>query len=140
MRVEGFVSKSTEAGRKRLRGLFATSHLLLLPTVAETFGVVLVEANSHAVPSLATNTGGIPTVVRPGRNGELFRLGDVEGYCAYIESLFTSYEDEYTALAETSFSEARGRLNWSVSAAAARRVLQLVAREQPRAGLSSSVK
>ncbi len=124
--IEGFISKATHEGRERLRTLFARSHFLLLPTAAETFGIVLAEASSHAVPSLATDTGGIPTVIRPGRNGALFPLGDVDGYCAYIERLFDHYDDEYIGLAERSFFEAVERLNWSVSGAAARRVLQAV--------------
>jgi len=124
--LEGFISKATPDGQHRLRTLFANSHLLLLPTAAETFGIVLAEASSHAVPSLATDTGGIPTVVRPGRNGELFRLGDVEAYCACIERLFSHYDDEYIGLAESSFSEARTRLNWGVSGSAVRRILHSV--------------
>ena len=127
VRVEGFVSKASGAGSARLRALFVRSHLLLLPTVADAFAIVLAEASSHAVPSLATDTGGIPTVVRSGRNGELFPLGDVEGYCTCVERLFNRYEDEYVAYAEASFDEARTRLNWAVSGAAARSVLESLA-------------
>ena len=126
VQLAGFVSQATDVGRRRLRELFTTSHFLLLPTAAEAFGVVLAEASSHAVPSLATDTGGIPTVVRPGRNGELFRFGDVDAYCACIERLFSHYDDEYIELAESSFSEARVRLNWGVSGSAVRRILHSV--------------
>ncbi len=125
VKVEGFFNQDTTAGRARLHSLFAASHFLLLPTAAETFGIVLAEAGAHAVPSLATDTGGIPTVVRPGRNGELFRLGDVDAYCACVDRLFANY-DEYMALAESSFCEARDRLDWSISAAAVRRILRSV--------------
>jgi|SRR5581483_376131 len=127
VRLEGLIGSATPSGRQRLRDLFSRSHLLLLPTSAETFGIVLAEASAHAVPSLATATGGIPTAIRPGRNGALFGLADVDAYCSYIQRLFDHYEDEYVPLAEASFAEAADRLNWSTWGESVRRVLRSVA-------------
>lgn len=127
VQLEGYVSQVSEAGRETIRTLLERSHFLLLPTRAEAYGVVFAEASSHGVPSLASNTGGVPTAIRPGRNGELFEIGDVEAYCECVERLFGAYDDEYVKLAETSFAEASERLNWSASASAVRRILRSVA-------------
>jgi len=126
VQLAGFISQASDDGRRRLQDLFATSHFLLLPAAVEAFGVALAEASAHAVPSLATATGGITTVVRRGQNGELFQLGDVDAYCDCIERLFSNYDDEYVELAESSFSEGRTRLNWGVSGSAVRRILHSV--------------
>jgi glycosyltransferase involved in cell wall biosynthesis len=36
---------------------------------------VLIEANAHGLPGIATRVGGIPTIVEDGENSRLFGLG-----------------------------------------------------------------
>ena len=56
----------------KLNELYRRSHLLFVPSRAEAFGHVFCEASSFAVPSLATDVGGIPSAVRSGVNGQTF--------------------------------------------------------------------
>ena len=58
--------------RAKLAALIASSHFLLLPTLADCFGLVLCEANAFGVPSLANDVGGVGEVVKPDVNGCLF--------------------------------------------------------------------
>lgn len=111
VRVLGYISRSTRDGAIKLAELFKTSHFLLLPTRADCSPNVLLEANSFALPSLATDVGGIPEIVRPGVNGATFPLSaDPDRYCAYVEELFTNY-DTYEQLALSAFGDFKTRLN-----------------------------
>lgn len=55
---------------------------------AETMGRVLLEANAAGVPVVATDSGGIPSVVEHGANGLLFRPDDADGLVACLERVF----------------------------------------------------
>jgi glycosyltransferase involved in cell wall biosynthesis len=111
----GFISKSTNAGKKKIQELILDSHFLILPTLADCTPIVLCEANSLGVPCLSTNVGGIPTIIRNGFNGQLFaQNADITEYCDYITRLFDNYSD-YQNLASSSFNEYQWRLNWSVA-------------------------
>ncbi|CAB50501.1 glycosyltransferase family 4 protein [Pyrococcus abyssi] len=45
---------------------------LVLPSKREGFGMVILEANSFSVPALGRKVGGIPELIRDGKNGFLF--------------------------------------------------------------------
>jgi glycosyltransferase involved in cell wall biosynthesis len=109
----GFVDKKTEAGREQFDQIFGSSHFLLLPARAEAFGVVLCEANSYGVPNLATRVGGIPTIVRDGKNGVLFPPDDAPSMADVVLDLMRDY-GRYRELAFSSFEEYQSRLNWDV--------------------------
>lgn len=55
---------------------------------AETMGRVLCEANASGLPVLAAATGGIPSVIRDGKNGILFAEGDCGALRAAILRLY----------------------------------------------------
>ena len=112
----GFISKSTPEGLKKINQLLCESHFLILPSRAETFGLVFCEASSFGVPSLASDVAGIPTVVREGINGKTFAANaEIDEYCTYISNLFLDYS-QYKNLAISSFNEYQNRLNWHVAA------------------------
>jgi glycosyltransferase involved in cell wall biosynthesis len=111
----GFVNKSTKEGINQMNKLFCESHFFIMPSRAESYGHVLCEANSFGVPCLATEIGGIPTIIKSGLNGKHFSLGaNISEYCTYIASLMTNYS-EYKKLAHSSFNEYQSRLNWVVA-------------------------
>lgn len=111
----GFISKSTIAGKEKIEQLIAESHFLILPSRAECYGVVFCEANSFGVPCISREVGGIPTIIKPNVNGNLFDLNaSVSEYCDYIYGLFSNYND-YKKLALSTFNEYESRLNWTVS-------------------------
>lgn len=108
----GFVNKTDRVNKRKIDDLLAESHFLIVPSIAESFGIVFCEASSFATPSLARRVGGIPTAVRDGVNGKLFarEVGTAE-YCDYILDLFQNYP-RYRSLAISSFNEYEARLNW----------------------------
>jgi glycosyltransferase involved in cell wall biosynthesis len=111
----GFISKSSEEGRRFLDDLYSQSHFFLLPTFADCTPVVFSEACSFGLPILTTNVGGIPTVIREGKNGFMFPLDDdPEAYCETIQRLWSSKTD-YELLALSTFGEYAERLNWATA-------------------------
>jgi glycosyltransferase involved in cell wall biosynthesis len=127
LHCHGFVDKSTEDGRKLLRGLYSNAHFLIHPAKAECFGVVFSEAAAHGVVSLATRVGGIPTAVRHGVTGALFDVSaSADDYADYICRLLADGSGyEQTALA--AFNDYERRLSWEAAAKAVREYLGRVA-------------
>ena len=123
VKIHGFVSKRTPEGRQLLDRLFSHAHFLFVPSLAECYGVVFAEASSFGLPSITTDVGGVPTVVKNGINGQLFSIEDsADKYCSYIKDVVFS-RDKYRNLALSSFKEYENRLNWQ---AAGRSIRDLV--------------
>ncbi len=114
VRTLGFISQHTAEGRARLSELFRTSLFYLMPSLAEAYGIVFCEANAHALPCLSIATGGIPTIIENGRNGQLFPAGT--GADAYVEFILAhSRPDTYLPLAAGALDAYRERLGWEVN-------------------------
>jgi glycosyltransferase involved in cell wall biosynthesis len=123
VQTTGYISRVSVDGAKKLNELFRRSHFLLLPSRADCTPLVFSEASAFALPSLATNVGGIPTVVRSGVNGQTFSLdADPDEYCGYISNLFANY-GSYQELALSTFGEFKQRLNNDVSAESVLKVM-----------------
>lgn len=119
----GFISKASEEGLEIINQLLAESHFLILPSMADCTPIVFCEANSFGVPCLATNVGGITTVVKDGLNGKTFaKEAKAIDYAAYIFDLFCDYS-QYKKLALSSFNEYQSRLNWSVAGKTVKKLL-----------------
>jgi glycosyltransferase involved in cell wall biosynthesis len=119
----GFISKHTNEGREKIDKIISESHFLVLPSQAECYGIVFCEANSFGVPCIATDVGGITTVIKDDLNGKTFsKDANIADYCAYISNLFSDYS-RYKSLALSSFNEYQSRLNWSVAGKAVKKLL-----------------
>jgi glycosyltransferase involved in cell wall biosynthesis len=64
--------------------LYAAIDLFALPTRLEGFGMVYVEAAFRGVPSIGTNTGGVPDAIADGETGLLVPSGDRAALAAAI--------------------------------------------------------
>jgi glycosyltransferase involved in cell wall biosynthesis len=63
-------------GDPRLIGLFQEARAVLLPSLSETFGVVLLEAWAAGSTVISSRTSGASALIRDGENGWLFELSD----------------------------------------------------------------
>ncbi|MCL5990884.1 MAG: N-acetyl-alpha-D-glucosaminyl L-malate synthase BshA [Bacteroidetes bacterium] len=67
--------------------LLSISHVFLLPSQSESFGLSALEAMSCGVPVVASNIGGIPEVVDHNETGFVAELGDVSRMARYTIEL-----------------------------------------------------
>ena len=118
----GFLSLSKPDERAKMEQLYREAHFLLQPCRAECFGHIFPEANSFALPAIASNTGGIPTAVHEGINGYCVEVEKAAGYAECIARLFRN-PGEYRALAMKAFDDYNARLSWQQ---AARQVLNIL--------------
>ncbi|RDW19628.1 N-acetyl-alpha-D-glucosaminyl L-malate synthase BshA [Oceanobacillus arenosus] len=86
--------------------LLSISDVLLLLSEKESFGLVLLEANSCEVPCIATNVGGIPEVIKHGETGYLVDLGDINQSALYCIDILTD-ETERIRLSKNARTHAR---------------------------------
>jgi glycosyltransferase involved in cell wall biosynthesis len=56
---------------------------MLLPSELESFGLAALEAMACEVVPIATNVGGVPEVIDPGKTGFLADVGDVDTMANY---------------------------------------------------------
>jgi glycosyltransferase involved in cell wall biosynthesis len=115
IKVLGYINKFTPEGQEKLSQLIASSHFLILPSTAETYGHVLCEANSFGVPCLTTNVGGLSSVIHNNINGQTFSpTANITDYCDYITDYMNDF-DRYQELARSAYQEYQSRLNWDVA-------------------------
>lgn len=88
IRVHGEIDKRNEP--QRLSALYRDSDLLLVPTRAEGFGIVFVEAAAHGLPSLSYDSGtGVNNAIRHGESGVLLPLdSDAAAFADEIRSWY----------------------------------------------------
>jgi glycosyltransferase involved in cell wall biosynthesis len=124
LKLEGFLDKRSEHDRKRLQELYQSALFYFMPSRAETSGVVFCEANAFGVPCLAPETGGVPTLIENGINGQRFALDtSTDAYTDFIISLMKK-SSCYDEMARRSLRVSRQRLNWEASAASLHSLLQ----------------
>ncbi|SHF56250.1 N-acetyl-alpha-D-glucosaminyl L-malate synthase BshA [Ornithinibacillus halophilus] len=75
--------------QKNISDLLSISDLKILMSEKESFGLVLLEAMACEVPSIGTNVGGIPEVIKHDETGFLVDLGDVEKASQYAIQLLS---------------------------------------------------
>jgi glycogen(starch) synthase len=83
LRFEGFVTHD------QLPAAMAHADMLVLPSLYEELGTVLLEAMQAGLPIVASETGGIPDVVEDGVNGLLVPPGDPEALARAIDRILS---------------------------------------------------
>lgn len=63
--LDGQVLFHGELSKQRVAELMREADLLVLPSLHETFGCVLIEALASGLPAVATRVGGVPEVLEP---------------------------------------------------------------------------
>ncbi|PLW67047.1 glycosyltransferase family 4 protein [Pseudohalioglobus lutimaris] len=108
----GFLDKRIDEEANRLEQLFVTSDYLLLPTRGECFGVVFCEASSYGIPSISTETGGVPGVILDDVNGYLLPLSARGEEYARIIAKLEHDQSGYRDLCLRARTDYESRTNW----------------------------
>ncbi|MFX0133308.1 MAG: glycosyltransferase family 4 protein, partial [Candidatus Hodarchaeota archaeon] len=72
---------------KKLRKLYYLCDLLVLPSLYEGLGLVLLEAMASKKPVIGTNSGGIPEIIKHRQNGYLIPLGSIKELTIAIKKI-----------------------------------------------------
>lgn len=91
---------------------FINSHIFLLPTRHEAYGLAFAEACAYSLPILGTDTGGVPTIVIHEHNGYLFDMADDANVYAERISEIWSDESTYARLSHNARAHFEDVLNW----------------------------
>jgi glycogen(starch) synthase len=81
--VTGFVA------HEQVPDYLAVADVLVLPSIYEELGTVLVEALHAGVPTVASRTGGIPEIVEDGVTGLLVEPGDPDALARAIDTVLS---------------------------------------------------
>jgi len=87
------------------------SDVVVLPSVHEQFGQVLVEGMACGLPALAVDAHGPATIVEPGETGWLVPPDDEDAMCeALVEAV--NDDEARSRMGETAYERSRGRYSW----------------------------
>ncbi|RLD39200.1 MAG: hypothetical protein DRI74_01550 [Bacteroidetes bacterium] len=112
MLIIPFLNKNNTSDYQKFSLIFKQTHFLLMPTRAECAGIIYGEASAFYVPSLATNTGGVSSVIENGVNGFMLDFeAKAESYSAIIEKYFLD-KDRYRTFALNAHKKYKNELNW----------------------------
>jgi glycosyltransferase involved in cell wall biosynthesis len=132
VKLTGFIDKQAPDGEQRISQLLKQSHFHVLLSAADATPHVFSEANAHAVPNIASDVGGVGTVVVNDRGGRRFSLATPIGDVAeYIRSYMLN-RDRYVDLCISARRQYDDRLNWNTAGILVRRYLEAVVRQQAR--------
>jgi D-inositol-3-phosphate glycosyltransferase len=74
--------------RDELVGLYRAADIVAVPSYAESFGLVAVEAQACGTPVVAAAVGGLPVAVRDGVSGVLVQGHDIDDWAAALGGVF----------------------------------------------------
>lgn len=110
----GLLLKSNPVQRAKFELLLMQTHLVFVPSRAEAFGMTFCEAAAYGVPSLSSNVGGIPTIVRENVTGFSLPVeSEPEAYAQRIEACFADRQ-RYVALGRSARRYYDQTLTWDI--------------------------
>jgi len=116
--IEAAIAKHQLSGRVTLHGAISSPtaaleqiDCLVLPSAAEGFGLVLIEAMAAGVPVVATRVPGIREVVREDQTGLLVPLGDPASIAAAVTRVTTD-DSLRSRLVANGLREVEAKYTW----------------------------
>lgn len=70
------------------------SDLVVVPSIVEGFGIIIIESMLCKVPVLASNAGGIPEIIKDKYNGYLFQSGNKQSLIESLEYIINQSDSD----------------------------------------------
>ncbi|MBP7125056.1 glycosyltransferase family 4 protein [Myxococcota bacterium] len=99
------------AGTSDLRDAYAAAEILLLPSVHEPFGIVILEGWAAGLPVVACGVGGVPDVIRHDRDGLLVEPGNLGAFRDAVATLLQD-PDRGRAMGSRGRERVRSEFHW----------------------------
>ena len=106
---------------------YSISHVQVLPSHMEAFGMVNIEAQSCCVPSIAYDVGGVNSSIADGITGYLVKKGDKKSFASKI-NLLLGNDKLRNKIGAAGRRRAIREFDWSIIAEKTERVLKEVVR------------
>jgi glycosyltransferase involved in cell wall biosynthesis len=108
-----YLNKKVPDERQQIYNLFLKAHFFIFPTRADCSPIVISEASAFGLPVITTDVGGIPTIIKNGKNGYMLPLSaSSDDYANLIVENFSD-RTRYENLVRSSREEYERRLNWN---------------------------
>jgi len=104
--AEGLDNIEFAGFKKNVGDYLAVMDLLILPSLKEGLGSIILDAMDYRVPVIASAVGGIPDVISHGQNGLLVPPADSQAIAEAIRALYADPEKRRT-MADAGFQTAR---------------------------------
>lgn len=75
---------------EELQRAYASADLFVFPSATDTFGNVVLEAQSSGLPVIVSDSGGPRELMQDGETGLVFNAGQLEGFSAAIRTVATN--------------------------------------------------
>lgn len=126
--MHGFLNVRIPEESGRLKGLFLSSHFLVVPTRAECFGVVFAEAQAFGLPPVSRAVQALPSIVADGITGILEPPeAPASAYTRRLLALIHD-TDRYRSMARAARAQFETKLTWERFAT---RVVETIERALP---------
>jgi N-acetyl-alpha-D-glucosaminyl L-malate synthase BshA len=73
LNLESYLEFVGQIQNEEVPRYMAAADILVLPSLSESFGIVVLEAMASGLPVVATRVGGLPEIIEDGRNGFLVK-------------------------------------------------------------------
>ena len=114
--VHGLLYQSDPEQSAKLAELFLRAHFLIVPTLAECFGIVFAEAHAFGLPAISRAVQAVPSIIQDNVTGMLFdRLAPAADYAQRIVSLLATPE-AYRSMAQQARCRFEQHLTWDRTA------------------------
>lgn len=88
IKFKDYIIYFEKVSEEKKRELFLLTDLFILPSIAEAFGIVTVEAHSYGIPTINAYCWGSEYIVKNGINGFLVPFSDHQLVYNYIKQLY----------------------------------------------------
>ena len=87
LKVDDRVTFTGGVSNNKVPDILNSMDVFVMPSLSESFGVAILEAEASGVPVIATDVGGIPEVVRDSETGFLVKPGDSDAIAQKLSLL-----------------------------------------------------
>jgi starch synthase len=123
-------------GDPRLIGLLQEAKALVLPSISETFGLVLLEAWAAGTTVISSRTSGATTLIKEGKNGWLFDLDQPKTLHAAVDEVLRN-DDLRRRFAARGSELAASEYNTDILAARMKHLYEQLTEEKHASGYTS---